>query len=92
MFLFERAKAAKGKNREPGLQAFCVSKMTGRQLPPGVFLPKKAYFVVTPFAGVGPFSADLKEINLPLPPVSKKHLPSTHPHITSTTKIKDISM
>ena len=33
MFLFERALAAKGKNREPGLQAFYVSKMTGRRGP-----------------------------------------------------------
>ena len=36
MFLFVRIwfLGAQGKNREPGLQAFCVSKMTGSQISP----------------------------------------------------------
>ena len=34
MFLFEpRQFAAKGKNREPGLQVFSVRETTGRQVP-----------------------------------------------------------
>ena len=33
MFLFERAVAAKGKNREPGLQENSVRNFTGRQVP-----------------------------------------------------------
>ena len=32
MFLFERAQAAKGKNREPGLQENSVRNFTGRQV------------------------------------------------------------
>jgi len=55
MFLFERASAAKGKNREPGLQENPVRDFTGRQPPPGVFLPvflpKIANFVVANSVG-----------------------------------------
>ena len=45
MFLFEvRFFAPKGKNREPGLQAFSVRKMTGRRIPPLPFF--SAYFAL----------------------------------------------
>jgi hypothetical protein len=51
MFLFEpRQFAAKGKNREPGLQAFSVRKMTGRRIPVSPFFLPILFsdFVLTP--------------------------------------------
>ena len=47
MFLFAREKylGAQGKNREPGLQENPVRDFTGRQPPPGVFLPNLRHFV-----------------------------------------------
>jgi hypothetical protein len=49
MFLFEPCAAwrrtAKGKNHEPGLQEFCVSKITGRR---AIFFktPKRGFFIL----------------------------------------------
>ena len=48
---------AQGKNREPGLQAFCVNKRTGSRIP-----PSPCFFFVKQFLSLLPAPSDTSEL------------------------------